>query len=126
MAYSIDIKELKNLLAIGESMILLDVRRKTDYEATPQKIPSAVWRDPKKIDGWLKHLPLGNRTVVYCAKGGSVSQSVSDRLQQEGFDAVFLEGDLKKWIDNGQPVEEIHPQGNATRFRKPDKRSIYS
>jgi uncharacterized protein len=108
MTHAIDIKELKKLFENEEPMALLDVRRKADYQANPNTIKSAVWRDPEKIDEWVKQLPVGKRTVVYCVKGGSVSQSVMDRLRGEKFDAVFLEGGLKNWIESGQPVEAVH------------------
>jgi uncharacterized protein len=108
MTHAIDIKELKKLFEKEEPMTLLDVRRKADYQANPNTIKSAVWRDPEKIDNWVKQLPVGKRTVVYCIKGGSISQSVTDRLRGEKFDAVFLEGGLKNWIESGQPVEAAH------------------
>lgn len=108
MTHAIDIKELKKLFAKEESMTLLDVRRKADYQANPNTIKGAVWRDPEKIDDWVKQLPVGKRAVVYCVKGGSVSRSVTDRLRGEKFDAVFLEGGLKNWIESGQSVEAAH------------------
>ena len=46
MKNSIDIEELNNLLTSADVPALLDVRRKTDYEAAPNKIPGATWRDP--------------------------------------------------------------------------------
>ena len=113
MAHSIEIKELNKLESIGDKVTLLDVRRKTDYEATPQKIGGSVWRDPEKIDEWVKQLPVSNRTVVYCVKGGSVSQSVAERLRREGIDALFLEGGLKAWIGNGQPVQDVRAINDA-------------
>lgn len=54
-------------------------------------------------------MPVGKRIVVYCVKGGSVSQSVAERLRKEGLDALFLEGGLKAWIDNGQSVQDTRP-----------------
>jgi len=108
MTNAIDIKELKKLFEKEESMTLLDVRRKEDYQANPNTIKGAVWCDPEKIDNWVKEMPVGQRTVVYCVKGGSVSQSVTDRLRGEKFEAVFLEGGLKNWIESGQPVEAAH------------------
>lgn len=105
MTHAIDIKDLKKLFENKEPMTLLDVRRKADYQANPNTIKGAVWRDPEKIDDWVKQLPAGKRAVVYCVKGGSVSQSVTDRLRGEKFDAVFLDGGLKNWIESGQPVE---------------------
>jgi uncharacterized protein len=83
----------------------LDVRRKADYQANPNTIKGALWRDPDKIGDWVKQLPAGKRTVVYCVKGGSVSQSVTDRLRDEGLETVFLDGGLKNWIESGQPVD---------------------
>ncbi len=107
MANSINIDVLNGLLSTGGETTLLDVRCRTDYEANPQVIPGASWRDPEKIDTWLKQLPAGNRTVVYCVKGGSVSQSVTERLRLEGLNAVYIEGGLKNWVDNGNPVETL-------------------
>jgi rhodanese-related sulfurtransferase len=104
MAASIDIKELKRLLTSGNATTLLDVRRKEDYEASPKKIPGATWHDPNKIEEWVADLPHGAPTVVYCVKGGAVSQSVAERLQQEGREAAFLEGGIKAWIEQGEPV----------------------
>lgn len=49
MTYSIEINERNKYLSIGETVALVDVRRKTDYEATPQKIAGAVRRDSKKL-----------------------------------------------------------------------------
>jgi rhodanese-related sulfurtransferase len=105
MANSIDNKELKRLLTTGDALILLDVRRKKDYEASPKKITGATWHDPEKIDEWIKDLPFGGRTIVYCVKGGSVSQSVATGLQQEGHEVAFLEGGIKAWSELGEPVK---------------------
>jgi uncharacterized protein len=105
MTHAIDIKDLKKLFENEEPITLLDVRRKADYQANPNTIKGALWRDPEKIGDWSKQLPAGQRTVVYCVKGGSVSQSVMDRLRGDGVDAVFLDGGLKNWIESGQPVE---------------------
>ena len=101
---SIDIDRLKQQLSEGRHVALIDVRRTTDYATLPQLIPSASWRDPEKIENWINELDADNPTVVYCVKGGSVSQSVTDRLRREGLDALFLEGGLKAWTDDGQAV----------------------
>jgi len=106
MANSINIEELNELLKNKSAVTLLDVRRKSDYEASPQKIKGAVWNDPETIDTWCEHLPIDTLTVAYCVKGGSVSQSVADKLQQKGLKTVFLEGGLKTWIENEEEAEE--------------------
>ena len=108
MANSINPQELRKRLTGVEAPILIDVRRKTDYEADPKKIAGAIWRDPEKIEDWIKDLPSGAAAVVYCVKGGSVSQSVADRMRKEGLEAVFLEGGLKAWTENSQFAEGNH------------------
>lgn len=113
MIRSINTEELSSFLKNKSTMTLLDVRRKTDYEASPQKITGAKWHDPETMDTWIEALPVDTFTVIYCVKGGSVSQSVADRLQKNGLEAVFLEGGLKAWTENGQPVEEIQGLNNG-------------
>jgi uncharacterized protein len=107
MAASINAQDLKKRLTGVKPPSLIDVRRKTDYEADPNKIAGAIWRDPEKIEDWVKDLPLDAPAVVYCVRGGSVSRSAAHRLQQEGLNAVFLEGGLQAWTDGGQAVEAI-------------------
>ena len=104
---SIDICSLNERLSKKDSLTLLDVRRKSDYEAFPKIISGASWRDPETIDQWAGELPTGVPTVAYCVRGGSVSQSTVDRLRIEGFDAMFLEGGLKAWMDDGQSVQDV-------------------
>ena len=105
MPDSITVTELETLLKDKERLTLLDVRRKADYLASPGKISSAHWQDPENTGTWAKQWPPDRLTVVYCVKGGSVSRSVADQLHQEGLDAVFLEGGLNAWVENGGAVE---------------------
>jgi len=103
--FAIDTESLDKLLSDSKKVRLLDVRRKMDYEASPHKIPGALWRDPEKIGLWINELPAGQQAVVYCVKGGSVSQSITDRLRSEDRNALFLKGGLKAWIEGGKTVE---------------------
>ncbi|MEE4114092.1 MAG: HDIG domain-containing metalloprotein [Desulfobacteraceae bacterium] len=106
---SIDIHTVNKMLGAGNAPVLLDVRRRADYVANPQTIAGARWCDPENIDGWVKDLPSDRLIVLYCVKGGSVSQSAVDRLRNDGLDAVWVEGGLKAWVDNGQPVQAVLP-----------------
>jgi rhodanese-related sulfurtransferase len=106
MANSITAEELKNLLASDQKPAVFDVRRKSDYEAAPQTINSAAWLDPEKADEWKDEIPRDRPVVVYCVKGGSVSQSVADRLQQNHPGVRFLEGGIKAWAGLGEPEGE--------------------
>jgi rhodanese-related sulfurtransferase len=97
MAESISSQELQQLLNVNTSISLLDVRRKQDYDADPQKIETARWVDPEKIDEWVDSIPKDRDVVLYCVKGGSVSQSVADALQNRQYRTRFLEGGIKAW-----------------------------
>lgn len=107
MIHSIHTNELKRLLTTGKEVTLLDVRRKADFQASSVKIPGAVWQDPETIETWVNQLPADRQTIVYCVKGGSVSQSVTDRLGKEGLHAAFLEGGIQAWTADNQVKD--HP-----------------
>jgi rhodanese-related sulfurtransferase len=96
--------ELKKLL-VSESVTLLDVRRKADYEAEPNLIPGAAWRDPEQVERWSRELPKERPVVVYCVKGGSVSRSITEALTGKQVNARFLEGGLKAWKEAGGELE---------------------
>jgi len=96
--------ELKKLLE-SKSATLVDVRRKADYEADPQLIPGAAWRDPEEVEVWGRELPKDRPVVVYCVKGGSVSQSVTENLTRAQVNVRYIEGGLKAWKESGGRVE---------------------
>lgn len=81
MTASITPSELKDKLTENK-VCLLDVRRKADYEKSPEMIAGAIWYDPENVEEWSKILPRDQDLVVYCVKGGSVSQSVADTLRR--------------------------------------------
>jgi rhodanese-related sulfurtransferase len=105
MANSMTLQELKALMGSDRQPALFDVRRKADFEVAPKKIGGAAWLDPEKVDEWGDQIPQDRPVVVYCAKGGSVSQSIADRLQQSHPDVKFLQGGIKAWVELGEPVE---------------------
>ena len=105
MAKSLSVTELQAILTTDRSVRILDVRRRADFDAAPQRIPSAQWHDPEQTDDWIPTLPSDRDLVVYCVKGGGVSQSVANRLEDRDFRVKFLEGGLKAWKDRGGAVE---------------------
>jgi rhodanese-related sulfurtransferase len=91
-------EELKNLLEKNpDAAVLLDVRRKSDFEADNRLIPGAQWRDPEQVDTWIRDLPRDQAVVVYCVRGGSVSQSVAEKLTANQIQVKFLEGGISAW-----------------------------
>lgn len=92
---------LKNELA---GKLILDVRRSGDREAAPEHLPGAQWHNPEQLADWADSLPKDQEIVLYCARGGSVSNSVVDALQAKGLKARFIEGGIEGWKAAGGEV----------------------
>jgi rhodanese-related sulfurtransferase len=97
-------RELTALMEEGRPMTLLDVRRQADYERDPAMIPRAVKRDPEQIEQWSQELPEGQEVVIYCVRGGSVSNAVLDQLLARNIRARFIEGGIAAWKESGGTV----------------------
>jgi rhodanese-related sulfurtransferase len=93
--------DLKQLLLNRKTVLLLDVRRRDDYEKDGQKIPGAAWLDPERLTQWSTALPLDRDIVIYCVRGGSVSNMVVDQLKAKGVRARFIEGGIEAWRQAG-------------------------
>jgi len=84
--------------------LILDVRRKADLDASSEAVPGATWHDPEKIAAWVNSLPRDKHIVIYCVRGGSVSNGVVDALHAEGLNACFIEGGIEAWKAAGGKV----------------------
>jgi len=87
-----------------DATLVFDVRRAADYAASNETIPGALWKNPDKIDAWIGAVPRTLDVVVYCVRGGAVSNSVVDRLQAAGVKARFIEGGFEAWKAAGGKV----------------------
>jgi rhodanese-related sulfurtransferase len=85
-------------------MYILDVRRIADHTASSEQIAGANWHDPEKLTEWADSLPLHQDIVLYCVRGGGVSNSVVDALQAKGLKARFIEGGIEGWKAAGGEV----------------------
>ena len=92
---------LKNELA---GKLILDVRRGADREAAPAHLPGAQWKNPEQLAEWADSLPKDQDIVLYCARGGSVSNSLVDALHAKGLKARFIEGGIEGWKAAGGGV----------------------
>jgi Fe-Mn family superoxide dismutase len=82
----------------------VDVRRKGAFEAAPDMIDGAVWRDPERVDEWAGEL-AGTEVVVYCVYGHEVGQSTAARLRDAGVSARYLLGGIEDWKKASRPVQ---------------------
>jgi len=87
-----------------DAALVFDVRREADYAASNETLPGAMWKNPEKIDAWIGALPLTQDVVIYCVRGGGVSNSVVDRLHAAGVKARFIEGGIEAYKAAGGKV----------------------
>ena len=87
-----------------DTTLVFDVRREADYAASDEIIPGATWKNPEKIDIWVNALPRTLDVVIYCVRGGGVSNSVVDRLQAAGVKARFIEGGIEAYKAAGGKI----------------------
>jgi len=99
-------RDLRSMLESRQDVTILDVRRKTDYDADHGVIPDAEWRDPEGVEVWSMDLPKNREIVIYCARGGSVSKMVLDRLLDKGIQARYIEGGIAEWKAAGGEIIE--------------------
>ena len=96
--------DLQALIAQGAPIALLDVRRAEDRAKDPAAIPGATWHDPAALASWSTELGADREIVLYCVRGGSVSNSVLDALRAQGLSARYIEGGLEGWKAAGGKV----------------------
>ncbi len=98
--------ELRRELASATPPLVIDVRRAEDREAAPEGgpegIPGADWRAPALLEDWAGGIPAGAEVVVYCVRGGGVSQGVQAALTERGVRARYVEGGLAAWAATAQ------------------------
>ncbi len=95
---------LKHLLSKETPLQLLDVRRAEDLEKDPAGIPGAVWHDPGTLEQWSASLEPEPEIILYCVRGGSVSETVLEHLHSKGLNARFIEGGLEAWKAAGGDI----------------------
>ncbi|MEK6550244.1 MAG: rhodanese-like domain-containing protein [Pseudomonadota bacterium] len=96
MSRTITPNDLKPLVE-NKSVTVLDVRRQNDFDADQVKLSGAQWKNPEQLAEWSKGMPKDKEVVIYCARGGSVSNSVLDHLLGQGLKARFIEGGIEAW-----------------------------
>ena len=94
--------ELALLQASDKAVTLLDVRRKEDFAKEPTTYGGASWKNPAEVDEWASSLPERQQVIIYCVRGGSVSQSLQQRLAEKGCAVRYVEGGLEALNKNSQ------------------------
>lgn len=102
MSRTITSQALKEQMSQDKDILVLDVRRDADYEADTRMIPGAVRHNPEQVDEWVQEIPKDKDVVVYCIRGGSVSNSVVDKLLSAGVSVRYIDGGWEAWKKLGQ------------------------
>jgi rhodanese-related sulfurtransferase len=102
-SYSISPKELWNTIATPNAPLVVDVRTRNVFDQAIQLLPSAIWRDTRKIAQWSAALDREQPIVVACKAGHEFSQTAVAELRADGFAASMLEGGYEGWADAGLP-----------------------
>lgn len=79
------------------NMHVIDVRRKADHESSGECLSNAAWHNPEEVAQWADALPRDKEIILYCVRGGAVSNSIVDTLQAKGLNARFIEGGIEGW-----------------------------
>jgi rhodanese-related sulfurtransferase len=101
---SISPNELYARLGTAAAPIVVDVRRSEDFSKSERLVASAFHRLPHQVEQWRKDLSGGRPVVVYCVRGHQVSEDMTAVLRAVGVDAVYLEGGISAWTEQGLPT----------------------
>lgn len=102
-SYTISPTDLWNLIATPQAPTILDVRRRDVFDASPQLLPGAVWRDAGKPAHWAVEFERTQLLAVTCKAGHEMSQTTVAQLRAEGFDARLLADGYQGWEAAGLP-----------------------
>jgi len=98
------VEELRDRLARGERLRVLDVRLGDDLARSDDRLPDSEWHDPERVDDWGEALPRDMPTVLYCMYGFWVSRDAAAALRRRGVDASSLAGGIAAWRAIGGPT----------------------
>ncbi len=98
---TVSVEALREMLAHGEPVTVLDIRpvAERDEWAIPGSTHIDVYealkaRDPRALEGI--ELPSGQPVVTVCG-AGKTSLIAAEQLRTKGYEAASLEGGMKAW-----------------------------
>jgi rhodanese-related sulfurtransferase len=97
-SFSISPAELASRLGHADAPLVLDVRRRPRFDASPRILPTARYCAPEDVADFARSQPP-REVVVYCVYGHEVSQNAAATLRAAGWHARFLLGGF----EGGEP-----------------------
>ena len=100
-------EDLRERLAAGETLTVVDLRHPLDFEADPYVVPGALYIPADQIADRHGEIPRTAEIILYCTcpdEGTSVKEAM--RLKAKGVGRVRpLEGGFDGWRERGFPVQ---------------------
>lgn len=103
MINEIDSESLKERLAQGDDLLLVDIR--TPGEVAQGAIPGAVQMPMHLIPLRLTELPKDKDLVLYCRSGARSYQACAYLMQQGLGRVLNLRGGIIAWARHGFPID---------------------
>ncbi|MCG7338406.1 rhodanese-like domain-containing protein [Staphylococcus sp. ACRSN] len=101
---SISVDELKDKVLSSEPVKIIDVR--TDEETAMGIIPGAETIPMNDIPDNIKHFNNDETYYIICKVGGRSAQVVH-YLEQQGVNAINVEGGMDAWGNEGLEINSI-------------------
>ncbi len=101
------VQEAARLLEQNEA-VFIDIRREAAWQSSDAKIKTAVRRNYKLAENWVREYPRDATIVVYDESSHeSLSAMIALELIREGYDRSYaLKGGWSAWVDAGLPIEK--------------------
>jgi len=121
LGFSLSPNELWTVMATPEAPVVVDVRRRAIYDASPLLLPTALARDAGAALQWGAEIGRERTIVVACKAGHDLSQRAVAELRADGYDAQMLAGGYEAWVAAGLPLVT---KGEFDRIA-PDRPSLW-
>jgi superoxide dismutase, Fe-Mn family len=92
--------------AAAAGLRIVDVRRIDDFEASPDIVAGAAWRDPARVGEWSREFEPGRQMLVYCLRGMDIGRSTTLALKARGIDARYVNGGIEAWRAAELPLQD--------------------
>lgn len=102
-------ESLQELLAKGESPVLLDVCLLDDLPKKHDQLPGATCWKSDEVEQAIATLAKDKPVIAYCMYGFQVSSIAVDALRQNGYEARMLSGGISAWRAIGGSTEPYKP-----------------
>jgi Fe-Mn family superoxide dismutase len=89
---SVPVEEVKAMIDSGRNVQIIDARPAFSAARLGDIVQGVTWKDPDRVQEWMKDLSKSDPVVVYCVYGFHVGCRMAGVLREAGFDARYMQG----------------------------------